>query len=226
MEAYTTEDEQLAAIKKWFQENSRWIVMAVGVFLLVFFGKKFIENQQIQKSQAVFSSYQEVTELRSKFLDLPEETSEENRTTSLNAYLKALDELKDTSSQHQLTELAVLSAAAVFVNEKDYDAAETELRWLLDKGVADEIQDLVNLRLGQVLLQKSQYDEAASILEGIVGEDHGYQQRVLELLGDVYVLQGKKAKALEVYTQSMAKMSATSSNTALLWKIDDLAEAK
>ena len=112
-------------------------------------------------------------------LDLPEETSEENRTTSLNAYLKALDELKDTSSQHQLTELAVLSAAAVFVNEKDYDAAETELRWLLDKGVADEIQDLVNLRLGQVLLQMDEedfalehFENSVAISESVLGSDH------------------------------------------------------
>ena len=124
---------------------------------------------------------------------------------------------------HALTELAILSAASVLVEDEAYDIAEAELQWALSHEPRAEIADLVRLRLGQVLFQKNQLDKALEIITLSIGRERGYQDSLLELQGDIYLMQDKPKKALSSYEAALSANDVISSHQALQWKIDDLA---
>jgi len=250
VDVYTTEEEQLAALKKWFKDNWRWMLTAIGVFLFVFFGKQYIEQQQIKKNQNVFGVHAEVTSLRQELMtslkenpvassaqqkgsDEKESDEKKPATTEAdtievakNAYLQKLDVLKKDYSKHKLTQLAVLSGASALVEAADYTAAEKELRWLVNNNPAPELIGIVKLRLGQVLFQIEKYDEALKVTQQAVKSKSGYEARTYELIGDIYTTENKFKEALAAYKQAQSAKQTVSNNQALQWKIDDLANAQ
>ena len=232
MESFATEEEQFAAIKKWLAKNLQWIIFALSIFLVVYFGRSYLQQASIQENHEAFVLHSELTEARQAYLDAESETADSeisdseaqaSLSTEKNAFLMKLDQLKTDFKDHALTELAVLSASAVLVEKEQYDLAEEELRWLIDNKPNPEIAELAGLRLAQVLFQKTEFDQALDVIEANLGEGKGYQNALLELQGDIFLMQEQPEKALSSYKAAKSVDDVISSHQALQWKIDDLA---
>ena len=48
MTEFRTEEEQIAALKKWWNDNSKSLLIGVGLALAIVFGWKAYQNSQIQ----------------------------------------------------------------------------------------------------------------------------------------------------------------------------------
>ena len=60
MEVYKTEDEQIEAIKKWWQENGKAIVFGVVIGLSAIFGWRSWQTHIIQQTEAASGLYQQL----------------------------------------------------------------------------------------------------------------------------------------------------------------------
>lgn len=220
MDVYKTEEEQLESIKKWFKINGIGIAVVIIAVVGFFGGRAYWQGYQQTHNETAYEAFENVNQLRDAAL------SDNAELTAFKLYVSGVDDLKAQKPKHALTGLAVLKVAADFADKGEWDAAETELRWLTDQKVAPALQSLVAYRLAQVLFQKEQYDQALTIITNAIDQDDDYLPRLQELQGDIYIEQDQPNKALKAYKDAATSNSEKGlTSPALQWKIDDLAGA-
>lgn len=144
----------------------------------------------------------------------------------LKKYDLAARNLKSVLEQEQRTGAVKLSRIAAFrlaeVYEKigDDKKQESICRWFFDQLNQPERQDAVMFWTGKMLakicLHKHQFKEAEQLLHqcllmpttirGVTIKD---RVEVIRLLGDCYLLQGRKAEALDSYQKGLARAGST-----------------
>ena len=223
METYRSEEEQIDAIKKWWQVNGSNILIGIGLAILIVVGWQFWQDQKRATGEGASVMYGELlqaAELASKGLD-DAEKNKENLAT-----LKHLgNELK---TQYETSEYAVFAAlmlAKQYVNANDADSAEAELRWATSHGASRGVELVAQLRLARVLMMKDQLDEALALINGL---DIGAQSAAFdEVKGDIYVRLGKIEEARAAYSKALnANTSKGGTKPIVKMKYDNLAVVK
>ena len=193
VETYRTEEEQVEALKNWWQENGRSTVLAIVVALGLGFGWQgwqVSKNEQIEKSSAVYQNLIET-------LDVYEEDgSNDSRTTAI--YLA--NELKENYSDSTYAYYAALYLAKFAVEKRDLETAESELRWVLTRSPGFDIELITQQRLGRVLAARGDIKQSLSILSNT--NTGKYASGYARAKGDIYLSVNKNAKALEAYQQA------------------------
>jgi len=214
VDVYTTEEEQIAAIKKWWKDN--WMSLAGGILIGVgiLSGYKYWVNSKNLHAEAASAEYEAM--ILSLKGNKPEEVSA--RAASL------LGQYSDTP----YAGFAALAMAKIKVDSKELVAAKSNLRWAIDNVKQPEIKIEAQIRLARVLLAEENYDEALQQLQSISAK--AYKAVVEELKGDIYVAQGETAKARTAYNIALSELSLNQSGTSqrlrnnLQIKLDDLGE--
>ena len=194
MEQYRTEEEQVEALKKWWDENGRSTVVAIIVALGLGFGWQGWQKYQQQENEAASNSYQNMLQQISS----PEVDSA--------AIVELGEQIKTDYARSTYAQFAALHLARIAVNEGDLAEAEAELRWVLgraDKG-SDPMQ-LAQLRLARVLAAKGDHDQALSILES--ADAGSYQAAYAVAKGDILLMLGRNEEAKAAYTSAMVLAS-------------------
>jgi predicted negative regulator of RcsB-dependent stress response len=193
VEQYRTEEEQVEALKKWWDENGRSTIVAVIVALGLGFGWQGWQKHQQQQTAAASDSYQALLQQLSGEADSAE-------IVRLGEQIKA-DYARSTYAQ-----FAALHLARLAVNAGDLAKAEAELRWILgraDKG--SDTHQLAQLRLARVLASKGEHEQALSILE--TADAGSYQAAYAVAKGDTLLMLGRDDEARAAYTSAMVLAS-------------------
>lgn len=186
MESYRTEEEQVEALKGWWKENGRGILIGVVLALGLGFGWQGWQKSQQLAAENASVLYQQMLQA----LALEEEQGAEP-AKALAARLK--DEHRGTT----YAQFAALHLARLAVGDKQLSEAETELRWVLAMASAgDDIHQAAQLRLARVLAARGESDEALAMLSGAVTD---FAASYALARGDILLELGREDEALVAY---------------------------
>lgn len=210
MESYTTEEQQVEALKKWWDENGRVVLLGLIVGLAAVFGWRSWTDYRQGVAEQASAAYQNL--LGSVEQGETREVIERGR--------KIIADYPNSP----YAVLASLSMAQRAVDEGDLEGAAAHLRWAMDNTGLPEIEQLARLRLARVLLSQDKPAEALALLERGVGDE--FAALVAETRGDIHVAMGEVDKARAAYTEALEGYADTPSKQPLLrMKLDDLAAA-
>lgn len=208
MEVYSTEEQQVEAIKSFWKENGSQIIIGAVLGLGGFSAWNWYVDDQIAQKEAASTQYEEFIEVS----QAQSVTSE-----SVEQELKSFSAVYGESGYGVFVQLL---AAKQAVTDAKFELAASHLNQALSLTDSVSLQDLVSLRLARIQLELGQFDTALTTLASIEGE--GYSARVDELTGDVHLAHGHKDKARMAY-QSAADNGGLEGNNLLKMKLDDLA---
>ncbi|WP_283787933.1 YfgM family protein [Bermanella sp. WJH001] len=208
-----TEEEQIEAIKKWWQENGKQTIVALVVVLGGWFGYQGYQGQQKQMGEAASVVYQEVLTLQNS------ETEEEKGRRAV-----LLDQLQKEYGSTVYAQYAGLFKAKDAVDAGDLAAAATELEAVKNNTSDDALRHLATTRLARVLVAQEKLDEALSILA--TDSSSAFSAEYFETKGDALLAKGDEAGARDAYSQAVVEAQRIGANNPVLkMKLDDLAVA-
>ncbi|MGZ5115340.1 MAG: YfgM family protein [Burkholderiales bacterium] len=205
------EQEQIDAIKAWWNQYGKLVMLGVIAFLLTiaaFQGWRYYRAQQADRAATLFMQ-----------LDEAERATDAKRVRDIAA------QIIDKHGSTQYAGLAALAAAKAGVTTGETEDAKKNLQWAVDHAKDEDMRDVARLRLAGVLLDEKKYDEALKILAVKTGES--YAMLYSDLRGDVLAAAGKPAEARAAYQLALEKSEPNSSYRRLIEiKFDALGEAK
>lgn len=193
------EQEQLSAMKAWWDKYGNIITTVVGVIavaVLAWQGWSWYQRSQSEKATAVYAE---------AFL-----AAQNGDAAKLQ---QAANQLTNDFPGHLQASLAALLAAKSDIDKNDAKSARLKLTWVVDHSKEVLVKDLARLRLSALLLDEKSYDDALKQLEGGVTQE--LAPRFAELRGDVLVEQNKIDAAKSAYKQALEKFPSTTEGNTL-----------
>ncbi|MBU2893058.1 tetratricopeptide repeat protein [Colwellia sp. D2M02] len=206
MEVYQTEEQQVEAIKGYWEKNGNTIIAGVILGFAGFIGFNLYQDNKLEQELAISDSYQA----------LIEESEAENADFSANAA-----EFIKNNSESSYAALTALSLAKEAATHQDWSKVKEQLAIAIEKAPSEGIKAIASLRLARVQVQLEQYTEALATLSAPLPV--AFTAAIEEIKGDTYLLQGKKDLARNAYQVAIAA-DGLANNTNLQMKLDDLAQ--
>lgn len=207
MQEYSSEQEQIDAIKKWFRENGVAVFVGVAVGFGGLYGwqawKSFV-NRRAEQASAIYSQILAGLD-NAKAADVASGT----------------DELIENYSATPYASLAALAAAKVAAVDGNYSVAEERLQWVIDNTRQVELNALAKVRLARLYILEKDIDAAAGIIEK-ESFPEAFSARVAELQGDLYVLRGETALARSAYRNAITASLPAQNREMIQIKLDAL----
>ncbi|MGY2202672.1 tetratricopeptide repeat protein [Pseudomonas gingeri] len=208
----SSEDDQLAELKDWWQRNGKPLVTGGLLALVVVFGWQAWHKYQSNQSQGASVLYQELLESTLTADGKPDPARVADLAGKLNTQFGG-------SAYAQYGSLFV---AKVAVDTGKLDDAATELKAVVDKPVNATLGEVARQRLAQVMAAQNKVDDALKLLDG--DADKAFLASREELKGDLLVQLGRTDEAHAAYQKAKAALSDEAAVGGLQIKLDDLAK--
>ena len=208
MAEYETEEQQVEALKQWWADNGRAVLLGIGLGLVMIFGFRGWQGHKASVAQDASGAYTSVIE------------SLENDDGG-EQFLELVGDIRDKHNGSPYAAMASLAEARFHVEENRLEDAESALRWAIDKGSFREIIPVARLRLARVLAAQDNHDDALAVLDDV--KSSSFVGHVDEIRGDIYVQMGDTTQAASAYRRAQSSGAPTNSSQNLQMKIDDLA---
>lgn len=201
MADHLQEEEQLDAIKQWWQENRVSVIGAVVLALGGSFGWSQYQDYTSANAVAAADAYDAIL--------LEREAGE-----SADQLAVLAGNIRDDNGSVAFAEFAALQVAAAAAEDGDFELAKSELETVL-AGVelGSTLGQLAQLRLAKVQAALGQEDEAIAILE--LGSD-SFPVSYAQVLGDIHLAAGREAAALEAYQTAQTASLALGGQSGLI----------
>lgn len=186
------EQEQLDQIKHFWKQYGNAITWALIVVLGAFASWNFY--QYWQRNQAVQAAA------------LFDEVDRSVESTDLLKIDRVFGEMKERFPSTVYAQQAALLVAKQYINLGKTDSASSALTWVAEQSADPGYQSIAKLRLAAVLMEAKNFDAALSKLEGAFPPS--FEPLVADRKGDVYALQGNRAKAVAEYEKAYRLMDA------------------
>lgn len=207
-----SEDEELAAIKDWWQRNGKPLVTGGALALAVVFGWQAWQKYQTNQSQGASIVYQQLLETALN----PSGKPDAGKVAELANKLKS-----DFGGTHY-AQYGSLFVAKMAVESGKLDDAAAELKAIVDKPADPTLGELARQRLARVLAAQGKVDDALKLLEGDATK--AFLASREELKGDLLVQLGRADDAHAAYEKAKAALSDDAAVGGLQMKLDDLAK--
>lgn len=208
-----TEEEQLEALKNWWKENGRSLVIGILVAVSAVVGWQGWQSYTERQASEASWLYQNLVEVVVTELD-------ENPDPQFETIVHLANQLKEGYSKSTYSHYAALMLARVAVHTRDYSQALDELEWVLEQSSEEDLKRLANLRKARVLLAMDQVDQASAVLQTL--NPGSFAALYFELIGDVAFKQGDRAAAATAYTQALTAAENLPNQPVLQMKRDEL----
>jgi predicted negative regulator of RcsB-dependent stress response len=206
MNDFVTDEEQVERIKKWWSDNGSSVIAGLVIGVGGLMGWRYwVDYQENTAAEASINFVSMVSALENKDND--------------SAIASADIILQDYSST-AYADLARLSLAKAFVEEKEYDKAASQLQSLLNSKPDIPLEMIARRRLAAVLYQQGKLDAALQILK--VDFPKPFAAAFEELQGDILAAQGNPASARDAYQRARLAQPAVADPQFLQQKLDDL----
>ncbi|WP_099035658.1 YfgM family protein [Lacimicrobium alkaliphilum] len=199
MEEYSTEEQQVEAIKKFWKDNGTAIIFGAVIGLGGLWGWRYYNDQRIASQEQASLQYEQAMAQLEK-----------------NEYDKAKSFVSENPDNHYAA-LASFQLAKQAAEQGNLDEAAAQLKLAADKAGVDALASVAKVRLARVQIQQQAYEEALATLSSV--EAQSFKSLVLELQGDVYVAQDKPDQARSAYSEAL---QLNAGNNLLKMKLDNL----
>jgi predicted negative regulator of RcsB-dependent stress response len=209
IEGYETEEQQVDAIKKWWNDNGTMLIVGAVIGLAGLWGWRYYGESVTASQEKASIEFAQVSE---KF----------------NAQGEAHDssELKQFVAENEGNNYATLGAlllAKEAVDAGDFELAKTQLTELLASNEYAALTPIIALRLARVSAELGEYDDALSTLNTV--ENEAFLVKVNQTKGDIYLKQGDTDAARSAY-QTAVEASEGRVDPVLQLQLNDLAVEK
>ncbi|WP_435945839.1 YfgM family protein [Dryocola sp. BD586] len=204
MEVYENENEQMEAVKRFFAENGKALVVGVVLGIGALVGWRYWNSHQADSVMASSLEYQNVTS-----------AVRADQPATLSAAEKFAAETKNTYGA-----LASLELAQKYVDNNDLAKAATQLQQGLSNTGDANLQALINMRLARIQIQQKQADAALKTLDGIKGE--GWVAIVADLRGEALLSKGDKQGARDAWSKGAQTDASPALREMMQMKINNL----
>lgn len=196
MDIHLTEEESLEALKRWWKENGRAVILGIGLGLAIIAGWGIWKRTQAEKAEQASVLYQQL--LRAV---------EEKRT---DAAISLGERLTKSHPGSSYAIYAKLFLARLKVEANDLATAKTLLQEVIADANEEGIRHIARLRLGQVLLAAGQAEEALSLVKTWEAAGFGeFAGLYAELQGDVYQALNRGEDARSAYLKVQQEGNAS-----------------
>ena len=207
MDVYSTEEEQVEAIKKWWNENGKSIIAGIIIGITAIFGWRGYENHTAMQAKAASMLYEQLLV-----------ASRKNDADNMRRFANSI--IADYGSSTYAV-FSKLMLAKIESEQSNFENAEVYLRSILDNNLRDEFKHIVRLRLVRVLIANNKLESAEKILENI--DANQFISHYEELRGDIFAKQGKIKKAEQAYHSALNdEINTGEARVILQMKLDDL----
>ncbi len=210
MEVYDSKSDQLDALKKWWQQNGKSIVIGsvLGIVSLVGW-----QQWQANTHAARESASMEYDVLLAELEKHNYQGVKDRGATIINKYSKT-----------PYAVLAALAVAKVNVEEGEMSAARTQLQSVIDQSGQPQFQHVARLRMGQLMLEEGEAQQALALVQGV--DVAGFTSAYDELKGDIQAALGNTAEARSAYERAIAAMDPALDQSIIKMKLDELGETE
>ncbi|MCT4707165.1 YfgM family protein [Enterobacteriaceae bacterium H11S18] len=204
MEVYENENDQVEAVKRFFAENGKALVVGVVLGIGALVGWRYWNSHQADSAMASSLEYQTVTS---------------NVRADQPATLSAAEKFA-AATDNTYGALTSLELAQQYADKNDLAKAAAQLQQALTKTKDANLQALINLRLARVQVQLKQADAALKTLEGIKGE--GWVAIVADMRGEALLSKGDKQGARDAWSKGAQSDASPALREMMQMKINNL----
>lgn len=204
MEVYENENEQVEALKRFFAENGKALVVGVVLGIGALVGWRYWNSHQADSAMASSMEYQNVTS-----------AVRADEPATLSAAAKFAADTKNTYGA-----LTSLELAQKYVDNNDLEKAAAQLQLGLGNTSDVNLQALINTRLARIQIQQKQADTALKTLDGIKGE--GWVAIVADLRGEALLSKGDKQGARDAWSKGTQTDASPALREMMQMKINNL----
>jgi predicted negative regulator of RcsB-dependent stress response len=195
MSSYDLEEqEQLAKLKAFWNDNGTAIMAAITAVLLAVAGWRLWGWYQVSQATQASAIYGE--------LQRAVGAADQKRVRELAGTLL------ESHPRSIYASLAALASAKAHFEAGDLKTARAQLQWVVDKAADAEVRAIARLRLAAVLLDEKAYDEALGVLAQ-KDQPAAFGALFDEARGDVLRAQGKPAEARAAYQSALGKLASS-----------------
>lgn len=209
MEIYSSEDQQVDAIKSFIKDYGIAIVAGAVIGLAGLFAWNHFSHAKKDNAENASIAYQQLLE----------------KDLSATAMTAAISKFDDEHSQKGYQALLNLMEAKKAVDAEDFTLAAASLAKVIQAKPAQELVNIAKLRLARVQMQEHSFDKALATLADLTSPAFVAQRD--ELKGDIFVHQGQQQQAKDAYQAAKDAMlvSGQGVSQGLQMKLDNLASA-
>jgi predicted negative regulator of RcsB-dependent stress response len=209
---HITEEEQIEALKRWWDENGKQVVLAIVLTVGGYFGWQAWTDHLDDQTAAASLVYQEMLD------NMDGAAAGDVLDADKQAEISQLAEtLKQDYSSTQYAFYAALIKAKLAVENTDLSAATVELQWAMDNADEAVNENIARLRLARVEAAAGNLDAALQLVQGV---DAGELKSAFdEAKGDFYQQQGNAGAAYSAYEAAMMGIDAGNSSASQLLQL-------
>jgi|TARA_B110000977_G_scaffold21201_1_gene25347 predicted negative regulator of RcsB-dependent stress response len=209
---HITEEEQIEALKRWWDENGKQVVLAIVLTVGGYFGWQAWTDHVDDQTAAASLVYQEM--LDNMDGAVPGDTLGADKQAEISLLAETL---KQDYSNTQYAFYAALIKAKLAVESTDLAAAAVELQWAMDNADETVNENIARLRLARVEAASGNLDTALQLVQGV---DAGELKSAFdEAKGDFYQQQGNAGAAYSAYEAAMMSIDAGNSSASQLLQL-------
>lgn len=180
------EQEQLDELKHFWKKYGdliTWALLLVFGALAAWNGYQYWQRDQAAKASALY-----------------DEVEHAAQSGDMAMLEHAFGDMKDRYGRTTYAQQSGLLVAKVMDEKGNIDGAKAALAWVADKASDEGYQSIAKLRLAAVLMEAKAFDEARKQLSGSFPAE--FAPLVADRIGDIDILQGKKADAVAQYSKA------------------------
>jgi len=206
VEIYQTEEQQVEAIKSYWQQNGNTIIAGIALGFAGFIGFNLYQDNKFEEELLVSDTYQTLIEQSGK---------------DAKAFTENGEKFISENGNNSYVSLTALALAKESATHKDWPQVQKQLTTAIESAPTDGIKAIASLRLARVQVQLEQYSDALATLNNNLPES--FTAAIEEIKGDAYLQQGKKDLARSAYQAAIAA-DGIATSPSLQIKLDDLAQ--
>jgi len=211
MSAYDFEEqEKIDRFKAWWKANGATLLLAIVVFAASVVGTRLwnhYKSEQAQQAADLYTVLQQQVEKGSELVKI----------------MDAAQLLTEGFPGSGYAARAALIAAHSAVQAGNNQSASDMLQWVLDHSDEPEVKDIARLRLANVLVDESKYDQALALLNA--QHAASFTGLYADLRGDALVASGKTEEARAAYQKALDSLGIQSAyRNVVQMKFDTLRE--
>jgi len=199
MDNYETEEQQVEAIKKWWQENYKMVLFLGLAGLTAIVGVQQWKQNKVISGQTASAEYDHVL---STLRDESGAPIKHQVETLLNEY-----------SDYPYAALAAMLEAKQLIATDKPDQAEEKYQWVIANAKAQNLQHISRVRLASLMASQGKNEQALELLNV---DEGSFKASYLEVKGDILVTLKRIEEARSAYDQALQAYAAIGSNSQIL----------